>query len=153
MKVFGIGYHRTGTTTLNECLKRLGFAHKGYDLELLRAWQRGDLGPIRAAADRHSCFDDWPWPLVFRELDEWYPDAKFVLTVRESPEKWLASVKRHARTTGPTESRTIIYGDPRPDGSEELYLEQYRTHNRAVREHFGDRPEKLLEVCWETGSG
>lgn len=152
MKVFGIGFHRTGTTTLNECLKSLGFSHKGYDLDLLRKVDRGELEEVRRVADRYECFDDWPWPLIFRSLDEWYPDAKFILTTRKSPEVWLDSVKRHAKTTGPTESRQIIYGHPRVEGHEDVYLERYRRHNQEVREYFSDRPDDLLEICWETGS-
>jgi len=153
MKVFGIGFHRTGTTTLNRCLKKLGFSHKGYDLDLLRKVNQGDLEPVHRVADQYECFDDWPWPLIFRQLDEWYPDAKFILTVREDPDTWLASVRRHAKVTGPTESRKIIYGQPRVKGHEEIYLKRYNQHNETVRRYFSDRTDDLLEVCWEQGSG
>jgi hypothetical protein len=153
MKIFGIGFHRTGTTTLNECLKSLGFSHKGYDLDLLRHVDRGNLTPVRRVADQHECFDDWPWPLIFRRLDAWHPEAKFILTIREDPETWLSSVKRHAKVTGPTESRQIIYGQPRVEGHEDIYLDRYTKHNQAVRQYFADCPDDLLEICWETGSG
>jgi len=153
MKVVGIGFHRTGTTTLKECLQHLGFAHHGYDLTLLREMEVGNLDPIRTAADQADSFEDWPWPLVFRKLDDWYQDAQFILTVRKDPHTWLKSVKNHAKLTGPTEARRIVYGHPRVTGRESEYLNRYTEHNTTVRKYFADRPGDLLEICWETGSG
>lgn len=68
-KVFGIGWAKTGTTTLGVCLKRLGFRHQGQDLSLVHDLQRGDLSRILDIATRHQVFEDWPWLLLFRELD------------------------------------------------------------------------------------
>lgn len=153
MKVFGIGFQRTGTTTLKECLQHLGFSHKGYDPDLLEKVHQGELEDVRRVADQYESFEDWPWPLLFRDLDAWYSEATFILTYRKDPETWLKSVKRHARLTGPTRGRQIVYGHARVEGYEETYLERYTQHNQAVREYFADRPDDLLEVCWETGSG
>lgn len=153
MKVFGIGFPRTGTTTLNRCFKQFGFSHKGYDLDLLRRVHEDDLAPVRAVTEQHDSFDDWPWPLLYRRLDEWYPDAKFILTIRERPDVWLQSMQRHAKLTGPTEARQIVFGNPRVEGQEEMYVDRYTRHNEEVRSYFHDRPDDLLEVCWEAGTG
>ena len=46
-----------------------------------------------------------------------------------------------------------IYGHAMPQGHRNEHLEFYRRHNQAVRDHFADRPGKLLELCWERGDG
>ena len=152
-KVFGIGLNKTGTTTLGLCFEELGLSHTGYELELLRQVGRGDLQAAFATADRYESFEDWPWPLIYRELAERYPEARFVLTTRKDVQTWLRSLKEHADRSGPTEARELAYGHPMPDGHEEAHLAFYERHNREVRRFFADRPDRLLEVCWELGSG
>jgi hypothetical protein len=153
MKVFGIGLNKTGTTTLGLCLKHFGYRHTSSDVTLARHVGRGELEPVFAHADRYDSFEDWPWPLIYRELDTRYPGSKFVLTTRRDAETWLKSLKNHALLTGPTEFREIAYGYPMPHGREAEHIERYERHNREVREYFAGRPEDLLELCWETGSG
>src|SRR5690606_2198995 len=114
---------------------------------------RGELEPVLAFADRYDSFEDWPWPLLYRELDQRYPGSKFILTTRRDAETWLRSLKNHATLTGPTDFRRVAYGHDMPHGHEAEHIERYERHNREVREYFRDRPEDFLEVCWETGSG
>jgi hypothetical protein len=149
MKVFGIGLNKTGTTTLGECLKTLGFRHAPYDRALLYRWHEGDPGPAFAVADAHESFEDWPWPLMFRELDARYPDALFVLTERATPTLWVDSLKNHSERAGTPRVREIAYGHAMPHGHEQELMAQYAEHGAAVRAHFADRPGKLLVVCWE----
>ncbi|NOZ49082.1 MAG: hypothetical protein GXP37_03415 [Chloroflexi bacterium] len=153
MKVFGIGLNKTGTTTLGLCLKQWGFHHKSYDLALLQAVVGGDPAPALAAAERYDSFEDWPWPLLYAELDAHFADALFILTVRKDAEVWLRSLLKHARRTGPTLARQLVYGYDMPHGHEAQHLAFYRAHNQAVRDYFSARPHKCLVVCWETGSG
>ena len=87
MKVFGVGYNKTGTTTLGVCLRTFGLSHRSHDLDLVRAWRDGRISDIVDAAADVDCVEDWPWPLVFRELDEAFPGSKFVLTTRR-PTAW-----------------------------------------------------------------
>lgn len=153
MKIFGIGLNKTGTTTLGVCLQQLGYRHTSSNLELTRCLGRGELEPVLAFADRYDSFEDWPWPLLYRELDQRYPGSKFILTTRRDAETWLRSLKNHATLTGPTDFRRVAYGHDMPHGHEAEHIERYERHNREVREYFRDRPEDFLEVCWETGSG
>ncbi|NOX62729.1 MAG: hypothetical protein GXP42_12405 [Chloroflexi bacterium] len=145
--------NKTGTTSLGLCLQQLGFRHTSFDLDLLRAYCQGDVERLFQVADAYDSFEDWPWPLAFRELDERYPQAKFILTVRKDSETWLRSLLSHAKRTGPTEARKLVYGYAMPQGHEIEHIRIYETHNAEVQRHFQDRPDKLLVVCWETGSG
>jgi hypothetical protein len=152
MKVFGVGLNKTGTTTLGQCFKLLGYRHAPYDRTLLYRLHEGDPEPAFAVADKFETFEDWPWPLMFKQLDARYPDAKFVLTERSSPQKWIDSLKNHSERSGTERVREIAYGHPMPRGHEDELMAFYAAHGRAVREHFVDRPEKLLVSCWETES-
>lgn len=153
MKVAGIGLNKTGTTTLGLCLKHWEYRHTSYDLDLLRAVAAGNLSPALSVAAHYDSCEDWPWPLLYQTLDEHFPDARFILTVRKDAETWLRSLLRHAKRTGPTEARRLVYGYEMPHGHEKQHLAYYRAHNQAVQDYFSARPDKLLVVCWETGSG
>jgi len=148
MKVFGIGMNKTGTTTLGECLSRLGFRHHSFDLELTRAVDEGRMAPVFEVADAYDSFEDWPWPLIYRQLDDRYPAAQFILTTRIDSDTWIDSLRRHADETGPTAFRQIVYGHAMPHGHEEEHVRIYERHNAEVRGYFGDRDD-FLEVCWE----
>lgn len=152
VKVFGIGLHKTGTTTLGACFRQLGFKSKSFDLELTRFAVRGEMDQIFRVVDRYDAFEDWPWPLVYREIDRRYPDSKFVLTTRRDSKRWLRSLKRHAAKTGPTEFRELVYGYPMPDGHDAEHVAVYEDHNRNVREYFRGR-RNFVELCWENGDG
>lgn len=151
-KVFGLGMMKTGTTTLGAIFRYLGFDHRAYYPKLIRQIYRDEYDALWDVADRYESFEDNPWPLVFEELDERYPDARFVLTTRRDTDTWYRSMAEHAKRMGPTAERKIIYGYGMPQWNEQSHRDQYERHNAAVRERFADRPGKLLEVCWETGT-
>jgi hypothetical protein len=113
---------------------------------------RGDFSHVWDVADRYESFDDNPWPMIYPQLDERFPTAQFILTVRRDSETWFSSLAAHARRMGPTAERQIIYGYCWPSRHKLEHIQQYESHNEGVRAHFAGRPDKLLEVCWETGS-
>lgn len=158
VKVVGIGWAKTGTTTLGTCLKRLGFNHCTQRLDLVPALASGDLSPIKDVASQYESFEDWPWLLLFREFDEWFPGSRFILTTRNA-ESWLRSYKNMLKGEGRrasaqmNETRRILYGLPFPDVSDSQLIDRYNDHERQVREHFGDRPASLLAVNWRDGDG
>jgi len=99
LKVIGAGFGRTGTTSLQAALERLGFGpcyHMGEvfsqpeHIPLWLAAHRGEpvdwerlFGSYRAAVD-------WPTCTFYRELMRRYPEARVLLTVR-NPERWYES--------------------------------------------------------------
>lgn len=151
-KIFGVGLNKTGTKTLGYYLKHWGFRHKTYDIDAFDAYRAGRFGDVFEMMQDFDSFEDWPWPLMFRELDRQYPEARFVLTVRRDPETWYRSLCNMAVRMGPFNAfERHIYGYSMPQGRRREHIDFYNAHNRAVEEHFRDRPGKLLRLCWEDG--
>lgn len=153
MKVLGIGLNRTGTTTLGVCLRHWGFNHRACDHAAFELWRTGRYDELLSVVRQYDSFEDWPWPLIYREIDEAFPGTKFILTRRKDPQTWFDSLCRHAERIGPTDYRESIYGHAMPHGHREEYIAFYERHNEAVRAYFRDRPDDFLEVCWEQGDG
>ncbi|WP_376691947.1 sulfotransferase family protein [Wenzhouxiangella sp. EGI_FJ10409] len=152
-KVVGVGFSKTGTSTLAECLRTLGYRHCSFNRELTRAVANGET---MSALEKLRGFDsaaDWPWPFLYREIDQTYPDTLFVLTVRRDAMTWVQSLKRQAEKRPGSPYREVVYGRRHPHGHEEEMIARYEAHNSAVRAYFSSEPGRLLEVCWETGSG
>lgn len=152
MKVIGVGLNKTGTKTLGYYLKHWGFRHKTYDLDAFNLYRAGQIDELLEMMTEYDSFEDWPWPLMFRQIDERFPDARFVLTVRRSDEVWYRSLCNMAVRMGPFHRyEKHIYGYAMPQGRRHEHLQYYRQHNQAVEDLFRDRPSKLIKVCWETG--
>jgi len=152
-KVLGVGLNKTGTKTLATCFEHFGLRHVSWDPEALEQWRAGDIDALLERMESHDAFEDWPWPLLYREVDRRFPEARFVLTVRARADVWFESLCRHAERTGPTVFREVIYGRAMPHEHRDEHVAFYERHNAAVRAHFDGRPGKLLEVCWERGDG
>lgn len=99
MEVIGAGFARTGTLSLKAALEQLGFGPCYHMLELIGhpehapLWQPAADGGI-ADWDRifagYRAAVDWPTCYFWRELTEAYPQARVILTVRDS-QAWFAS--------------------------------------------------------------
>jgi len=98
-KVFCVGRNKTGTTTIARALNELGYrvAPQRY-AELLSDdyYLKGEFDPIVEFCRYYNAFQDVPfsWPLTYRVLDEAFPNARFILTVRDSAEQWCQSLIR-----------------------------------------------------------
>lgn len=159
-KIFGIGFHKTGTTSLAAALRELGYRtcdgagplrQALGQAEMMRLLRGHQLEPIMQVAERHDGFADTPWFMLYRDLDRRFPGSRFILTVRDE-QRWLASVMRYF---GDTESdlRAWIYGAASPVGSEGQWLARYRRHVEEVQAYFSRRRDQLLVVDWERGGG
>jgi hypothetical protein len=156
-KVFGIGLHKTGTSTLQAALATFGYRIAGrHRKPLVKQVKAGQLKEVIARTATDDAFTDFPYPKIFRELHEHYGrNARFVLTTRRSAEIWYGSVCEHARTSRLFGSQKLTYGFYRPFGREGQYVSFYERHNDAVRRYFQEQgaADQLLEVCWENGDG
>ena len=157
-KVIGVGLNKTGTTTLAECLQVLGYRkHVSVRRDLLASYRRGEMEPIFQVVEENESFEDWPYPLMYKELFFRFGErARYVLTRRKDAQAWLESLKRHSlRTTPDKHLRLLAYGYSYPHGAEAYHLDLYERHNRQVRDFFREQKAEhlLLELCWEEGDG
>ena len=143
-RVFCIGWHKTGTTTLGLALLDLGYDVLGARLDMAEPLLEGDRETAVSLAGNFDAVQDVPWAALFKELDAAYPGSKFILTVREE-ESWLNSAKKHFKDSY-VGVHEWLYGNGVLQGNEELYLERFRKHNRDVRDYFQDRGDDLLEM-------
>jgi hypothetical protein len=156
-KIFGIGWAKTGTTSLGACFRKLGYNHQGQHLGLLPAMIRGDLDGLFKVARLKDTFEDWPWILAFKELDAEFPGSLFVLTTRE-PDCWISSYRAMLEREGTSSEelwriRRYIYGTDVATATDEQLLQRYADHNEQVLNYFSERPQDLLVVDWEKGDG
>jgi hypothetical protein len=100
LKLIGAGLGRTGTLSLKFALEQIGFGPCYHMTEALLNPQAPGLW-LRAAngnPDWEATFDgfaasvDFPGCSFWRELAEYYPDAKVLLSVRD-PEQWFESTQ------------------------------------------------------------
>jgi Sulfotransferase domain len=158
-KVFGIGFQKTGTSSLNRALAILGYNAVGgirinhpKGIAITPPLTKEKVLSIALARAREAdAFSDNPWPLLYQELDAAFPGSKFVLTHRD-PDRWLESMVRHFGDT-PSDVMVWIYGTPYPKGNEARCVQVYAAHNDGVRAYFAGRPNDLLDVDFESGDG
>ena len=102
LKVIGAGLGRTGTLSLKLALEHLGFGPCYHMLEIMSvAHERFPqwLQVVRGAPDWDAIFEgfvstvDYPTANYWRELAEFYPEAKVILSTRDA-EGWFDSVQR-----------------------------------------------------------
>jgi len=153
MKIFGIGLNKTGTTTLGTCFEILGFTHIGCEPNVFDMYKNGNKVGVFDVIKQYDSFEDWPWPMIYKEIDKKFPESKFILTIRKSADVWYDSLCKYAKRSGPTEYRRVIYGYDMPQGHRKHHIDFYNKHNKDVRNYFRQCPDKFLEICWESGHG
>lgn len=165
-RVFGLGLSRTGTRSLTAALHVIGIdtVHYPIDDDTFRALASGRLDfRLLEAFDGITDITVAPY---YVELARRYPDARFVLTVRDE-DAWLRSCARHwdgrdAFAEAPTPAaethmrirrflRAAVYGTY--DFEPERFRLVYRKHVDAVRRHFANEPGRLLELDIAGGEG
>jgi Sulfotransferase domain len=144
-KILGVGLSRTGTMSLHLALGKLGF----------RSIHFPDYEHLRELVDEHDAAMDTTVACNFRELDELYPDSRFILTIRDF-RSWLESTEAFFGTREPQELwrrelRMKTYGVLKWE--RDAFLRAYHRHVVAVVEHFANRPRDLLILDIVGGEG
>ncbi|HEU4730486.1 MAG TPA: sulfotransferase [Kofleriaceae bacterium] len=144
-KIFCIGFHKTASSSLAAALEILLGARVCGPVGHLRPDIADRYRALaREVLDDYVAFKDNPWTILYRDLDRWCPNSKFILTVRDSW-KWLQSVVRNFGGQS-TPMRELLYGAGRGDpvGNEDLYISRYERHNLEVRQYFEGRSDLLI---------
>lgn len=153
MKVFVVGFHKTGTSSLEAALRQLGYRVTGPNRVRNRHIARTYRQVTARLSQRYDAFQDNPWPLVYREMDAMWPGAKFILTTRDH-DAWIRSALRQFAHRS-TPMRELIYGPGKgsPQGNEAHYVAVLQAHEAAVRAYFADRERDFLEMDITRGDG
>jgi len=134
MKIFGIGLTRTGTTSLTEALKILGYSavHCPMSYEEI---------------DQHDASTDTPVAARFEFLDLLYPNSKFILTTRDV-DSWIESATSLQRSIDDPlwklETRSILWKSL--IFNKEKFIQGYHKHHSKVLEYFKNREQDLLII-------
>jgi hypothetical protein len=179
MRILGAGLSKTGTTSLADAVRLLGFTCINYDQERLTPLLLGRVREpdFRVYDDVDAVFDI-PSAYFYRELLAAYPEAKAILTVRDV-ESWWKSIKAYFNEVRPlrqprrsehvkailrgrerlqahqddlafrTALRNCVYGST--DAREYLFKKRYVEHNERVIAEV-DR-ERLLVIDVTAGQG
>jgi len=164
LHVIGAGVGRTGTYSLKLAINRLGLGpcyhmeevllNKEVHVPLWAEAARGH-GDWAAIFKGYDSAVDWPTAGFFRELNQTYPQAKFVLTLRDV-ERWTDSFSNtiykliHSGNEAPPDmqdwlamSLAVIARTGFPSGLDEAGLTRaFNAHNEAVKALIP--PERLL---------
>ena len=132
MKIFGIGLTRTGTTSLTEALKILGYSVKHLPMSY------EDI-------KNHDTSTDTPVAARFPVLDVFYPNSKFILTRRDK-DSWIESAASLTRTENDPlwllECRAILYQTV--IFNRDKFLKAYDRYHNFVYNYFIDRQNDFI---------
>lgn len=165
-KVFGLGLHKTGTQSLDAALKILKFKtihgdprkapHGGTEgRKLLDEYiKKGNYH--LPTFDLYDAFTDNPYFSIWKEIVKMFPDAKYILTVRDE-KAWIKSCVRYYKGRRVRPMREWMFGqyaDPSKNKeSEKAWLAAYRRHNPAIIEYFKSTGKGLLIMDISRGDG
>jgi len=152
-KIIGVGFQKTGTSSLREALKILGSRVKDTCPRALIPILKGDYGKILRIIRDYDAVEDTPWFMIYKELDQRLPGSKFILTIRDE-DSWYKSVSRHIGRLRSAQHEWIYgRGKGLPLDDRENAVRVYKKHNEAVAEYFKNRPGDLLVMDFTKGDG
>jgi hypothetical protein len=157
-QVFCVGWQKTGTSSMNVALKTLGYRVYSAGVferyKLIPALENGQSREVlkRIISD-YNAIEDNPFCQMYEDLVDMYPDAKYVLTIREA-QAWFNSARKHfaGHATPMTE---FVYGKGKgdPAANEDWWVERYNEHNKSVTDFFAMKGVKLLTMDLTKGDG
>ncbi|WP_179335364.1 sulfotransferase [Winogradskyella costae] len=177
-KVFCIGRNKTGTTSLEKVLKEFGFkmGNQSEGEMLIAAYREHDWDKIVKFCKSAETFQDVPfsWPYTWLFLYKTYPNAKFILTIRNE-EDWYRSITSfHSKLFAggkrvPVKEDLInanyrypgfiwdanraVWKTPEDDiYNKELFIANYRRHNEDILHFFKDKPNFICLDVSKKGS-
>jgi hypothetical protein len=152
-KIIGVGFQKTGTSSLREALKILGYRVKDTSSRPLIPIIKGNYPKVLHMIRKFDALEDTPWYMIYKQLDRSLPGSKFILTLRDE-ESWYKSVSRHiGRLRNPSHEWIYGRGKGLPMDDKENTIAVYNQHNQEVLDYFKDRPEDLLVVDFTQGAG
>ena len=149
-KVFVLGINKTGTTSVEEALRMLGFDHFSTFHNRWPAlhyfwYLKFKFKPIFLwLATKFDSFGDSPWnsPVLLSEFDRKFPNSKFILLHR-SKDEYINSYLRYFALR----PNVRTYRDP------DVIWAEYSHHRQSILEYFENRPGDLLDISVKDPNG
>ena len=73
-KVFCIGFHKTGTSSMAKAFQKLGYRVTGPNSVRDPNIGTNAIDMIEKLVNDFDFFQDNPWPILYRDLDKKYPN-------------------------------------------------------------------------------
>tara|TARA_A100001037_G_C15137723_1_gene631999 strand:+ start:725 stop:1375 length:651 start_codon:yes stop_codon:yes gene_type:complete len=172
ISVIGAGWGRTGTLTMKYALETLGYLkchhmaevinNPGEDQRWLAAYEGEATNWNDFLADYQATVD-WPSCHFYKELADYYPEAKVILTVRD-PETWYESARetifrvikqgiknRKVETKSNLGYQLVIKAALNGDTSKENAIRKFKAHIETVKQNIDPARLLMFEVKngWE----
>jgi len=150
-KIIGVGFQKTGTSTLRDALKVLNYSVKDTTTRALIPILKNDYKKVLKIIEKFDALEDTPWYIIYKELDKLLPGSKFILTIRDE-QSWYKSVSRHIGNLR-SAHHEWIYGKGKglPKDYKENTINVYNNHNKKVVEYFKNRPNDFLIIDFTKG--
>ncbi|MEP3477683.1 MAG: sulfotransferase [Fuerstiella sp.] len=154
-RVFCLGLHKTGTTSLKYALESVGYQVADYFGEHDPEIRKHALPEALIQMVNHDAAQDDPWWMLYQELDEEFPGSQFILLTREKTE-WFNSCLKYFGGSGINHVREWFYGDglsiPSEDNREH-WIERHCEFEEKVRNYFAERDDDFIELAVCHGEG
>jgi hypothetical protein len=176
MKIFCIGLNKTGTTSLVDAWRELGYdkIYSGIDKatlkkvmptgvkingrNIVKSGINNDFDILRSVISGYDCLKDRPFNTnhLYRWLDENYKESKFILTVRGEDEwwnsvnRWLTNSTKFHDTEDKRANKIQLYKDHfnTTEFTKDSFIDYYRDYNSRVRKYFKGKSNFLeLNIC------
>lgn len=176
-KIFGIGFSKTGTTSIEMALEELGYRvcrghwERSHTFYLLALYIHRDYDEIFRIVEYWDAFADGPWggTDLYVELYRRLPRSKFILTVRD-PDRWYDSFEKlvtmfdlnpetalaayHANGMyGSAYFFKHVFGIETLAGNREKIINHYRMYNEQVMEFFSKNSADFMVFDATQGDG
>lgn len=158
LKIIGAGLCRTGTQSMEKALSILGFntVYNFYSVfesgrtdinpvdNWIKIFKEHDMEGLKEELKGYSAALDNPTAFYFKELMDISPNAKVILSVRDSAEQWENSMKRTVTSPG-TEEKYNVLNTSGPD----FFGEYWRVFKDLTGIEFDPRkPDADLKIMY-----
>lgn len=172
MKVFCIGQPKTGTKTMSKIFNKLGYkvnsnpicSNEYYSDYIMLDntskyyvnfknnkeinCERANNKTIYENIRLFDAFHDIPYSNNYRFIYKYYPESKFILTLRDS-KSWFKSLFSYQKIPGSSNYYTLynLYGFGKFEIKNKKHIiEKYEYYNNEIINFFKDKPNKLLII-------
>ncbi|WP_127845051.1 sulfotransferase family protein [Psychroflexus aestuariivivens] len=152
-KIFCIGLNKTGTSSLHEAFKILGFKSvhflddKGNNIKDIIERNYHNNEHVLKGISHYEAFSDWDRDetshKVFKLFDQQYPNSKFILNTRDL-DSWLNSREKHVRRNQKSFSANFGMKKSWLKIDREAWSVHFKRHHQSIYEYFEGRESDIL---------